>query len=443
MSAKLALRQAVATALRPFSKVQPQEATMVVLMTLAAFMLLTAYYVLKTVREPLILLQGGAEVKLYARAGQAVLMVGVVHLYGELARRVGRMKLLVIVFLFFVSNLVVFAVLANTDVPIGLAFFLWVGVFSYTVVAQFWGLAADIYDDEQGKRLFPIIGAGSSIGAVVGGVVATSLVAFGPPVLMGTAVVILLACVALIVWVERHAVSLSLRHDEPPPDEPLAKESAWQLLAHDRYLWFIAGMVVFLNWVNSSGEYLLDRTLLVAAKQATANDVDAGTFIGAFKGNFYVWQNSLGVGLQLFAVSRILKLVGVRRALFFLPTFALIAYGGAVFFPVLAVMRIVKIGENSLQYSLADTSRHALFLVASRVEKFVGKTAIDTVAVRVGAIVSAVMVYVGTRLDWSTGTFAAINVGLVAGWIGFVLLIGKEHRLRSAALETNSGEHSS
>jgi AAA family ATP:ADP antiporter len=202
-------------------------------------------------------------------------------------------------------------------------------------------------------------------------------------------------------------------------------------------------MVIFLNWVNSSGEYLLDRTLVVAAQRATANDVDAGTFIGAFKGNFYVWQNSLGVGLQLFAVSRILKLVGVRRALFLLPTFALIAYGGAVFFPVLAVMRMVKIGENSLQYSLADTSRHALFLVASRVEKFVGKTAIDTVAVRVGAIVSAAMVYVGTRFDWSTGTFAAINVGLVAGWIGFVLLVGKEHRLRSADRETKRSEASS
>ena len=149
------------------------------MMTVSAFLLLTAYYLLKTVREPLILLQGGAEVKLYARAGQAVLMVGVVHLYGELARRVGRMKLLTIVFLFFISNLAVFTVLAKADVPIGLPFFLWVGVFSYTIVAQFWALAADIYSDEQGRRLFPIIGAGSSIGAVVGGLFAKSLVPFG------------------------------------------------------------------------------------------------------------------------------------------------------------------------------------------------------------------------------------------------------------------------
>src|SRR5678816_4662371 len=126
------MKSAAAAALRPFSKVHPEEAPTVALMTLAAFLLLSAYYLLKTVREPLILLSGGAEVKLYARAGQAVIMTGVVYAYGELARRVGRMKLLTIVFLFFVSNLAVFAALARTSVPIALPFFLWVGVFSYT-----------------------------------------------------------------------------------------------------------------------------------------------------------------------------------------------------------------------------------------------------------------------------------------------------------------------
>jgi AAA family ATP:ADP antiporter len=326
----------------------------------------------------------------------------------------------------------VFTILAKLDLPIGLPFFLWVGVFSYTVVAQFWGLAADIYNEEQGKRLFPIIGAGSSIGAVVGGLVARSLVRFGPHVLMGAAVVILLVCVSLIVLIERRAKSVKVTRDEAHPDEPLSEQSAWRLLARDKYLWFIAGMAIFLNWVNSSGEYLLDRTLLVAAKDAALHGMTARTFVGAFKADYFVWYNSIGVGLQLFAVARILKLVGVRRALLVMPTFALAAYGAAVFFPVLAVMRVVKIGENALQYSLQDTTRHALFLVTSRVEKFVGKTAVDTIAVRLGAIMSGLMVFVGTRLGWSLSTFAAINVGLAAIWIGFVLLIGREHQRRSA-----------
>src|SRR5512140_1127121 len=94
------LHRYFARALRPFTRVEAREVTGVVLMTLAAFMLLTAYYLLKTVREPLILLQGGAELKLYARAGQAVIMTGVVWLYGELARRVGRRELVAVVFVF-------------------------------------------------------------------------------------------------------------------------------------------------------------------------------------------------------------------------------------------------------------------------------------------------------------------------------------------------------
>ena len=426
------MSQLVARLLRPFTRVQPAETATVVVMTLIAFLVLTAYYLLKTVREPLILLHGGAEVKLYARAAQTVIMIGVVAGYGELARRVGRMRLLAIVFLFFIANLALFAVLAGSSVPIALPFFLWVGVFSYTVIAQFWALAADIYSDEQGKRLFPIIGAGSSIGAVVGGLFAHALVPFGPPVLMAAAVAILLVCVALIIWIERLARPASREHvRDHAEDKPLADQPVWQLLAHDRYLLAIAGMVVFLNWVNSSGEYLLDRTLVIAAKDAASDPQAQQVFIGAFKANYFVWYNSIGLVLQLFAVSRIFRLIGVRRALYVMPLFALFAYGAAVFVPVLAVMRLVKIGENSLQYSLQDTTRNALFLVATRAEKFVGKTATDTVAVRIGAIMSTVMVFVGARLEWSTATFAAINVGLALGWLGFVVMIGTQHEQRS------------
>lgn len=427
-------RRVLSTILRPFTKVHADEAAGVVLMALTAFLLLTAYYLLKTVREPLILLEGGAEVKLYARAGQALLMVGVVYVYGELARRVGRTKLLSFVFLFFISNLAVFAVLATTDLPIGLPFFLWVGVFSYTVVAQLWALAADIYTEEQGKRLFPIIGAGSSIGAVIGALFARSLVPFGPPVLMGTAVVILLGCVALILWIGRRAPHPHAQREQDKPDEALSNQSTWQVLSHDRYLILIAGLVVCLNWVNSSGEYLLDRMLVAAAHDATTTVAASKAYIGAFKADYYFWYNSIGLTLELFVVSRVFKLVGVRKALYVMPIFAVLAYGSALFLPVLAVLRLVKIGENSLQYSLQDTSRHALFLVANRVEKYVGKTATDTVAVRIGAIMSTLMVFVGARLGWATTTFIAINVVMAVVWLGFAVMVGHEHQKRSAEL---------
>jgi ATP:ADP antiporter, AAA family len=422
----------LARALRPFARVEPGEAIVATVMTLAALLLMTSYYLLKTVREPLILLEGGAEVKLYARAAQAVLMVGVVHVYGEIARRVGRMRLLATVFLFFASNMVLFSLLARTDLRIGLAFFLWVGLFSYTSVAQFWALAADIYTDEQGKRLFPILGIGSSVGAVVGARFAKALVPFGPHALMEAAAMLLVTCLALLAWVERRAgaAGTSGPAQTAPADDRLSREGAFHLLMRDRYLLLIAAMIVLLNWVNSAGEYVFDRALLASVSSAGATGAAALAAIGAVKADYFAWYNLLGMLLQLFAVSRILAVLGVRNALLFLPAFALFGYASAAAVPLFAVIRLVKIGENALEYSIAETSRHALYLACSRVEKYVGKTSVDTISVRVGAILSASVVWFGSRTKMPTAWFAAINVGLCALWIFVVFAIGVEHRRR-------------
>ena len=117
----------------------------------------------------------------------------------------------------------------------------------------------------------------------------------------GVAVVVLLACVGLIVWVERRAAANAVAHDAHP-EEPLSNEGAFQMLLRDRYLLLIAGMVIFLNGVNSSGEYLLDRTLVAAAeaRRSAHGGVSQQVFIGAFKANYYAWYNAIGVALQLF-----------------------------------------------------------------------------------------------------------------------------------------------
>ncbi|MEO6598409.1 MAG: hypothetical protein ABIQ16_00955, partial [Polyangiaceae bacterium] len=169
--------------LRPFAKVEPAEAITVSVMAVTVFLLLSAYYLLKTAREPLILLHGGAEVKSYAAAGQAVLLLGFVHVYGWVAKRVGRMRLMIGVYLFFVANLVLFALLTRAGLAVAVPFYLWVGVYNYTSIAQFWGYASDVYTPDQGKRLFAVIGIGSSVGAVAGAQLAKSLVPLGPEAL--------------------------------------------------------------------------------------------------------------------------------------------------------------------------------------------------------------------------------------------------------------------
>lgn len=429
------LERLIARLFRPFAKVEPGEAITAAVMTLTVFLLLTAYYLLKIAREPLILLHGGAEVKSYAAAGQAVLLLGVVQAYGQVARRVGRIKLLTFVYLFFFANLLVFAALVGTSIPLGVPFYLWVGVFNATAIAQFWGLAADVYTPEQGKRLFAVLGIGSSVGAVAGARIARTLVSLGPRGLMLGAALILLFCIVLIAWVDQRTRSLDKRAKEPMKDEPLPPEGAFHLLRHDKYLLLVAALTLLLNWVNSNGEYLLDRTLLAAVEHGQAGS-DAASFVGAFKADYFAWVNLVGVLLQLFAVSRILNRFGVRNALFMLPAVAFVGYGVMIVTPVLALIRIGKIAENSLDYSVHNTARQALYLVTSRIEKYVGKTAVDTLFVRLGDVLSAVVVWVGSRVALTTPMFATLNLALIVIWFLTIYALGKEHRRRSAEAES-------
>ena len=129
------------------------------------FLLLICYAVIKTVREPLILLGGGAEVRSYAAAGQAILLMAFVPLYSWVASRVNRMTLIVGVTLFFVACIELFSAAVAARVPyVGVAFFIWVGIFNISLVAQFWSFANELYRKETGDRLFPIIMVGMTAG---------------------------------------------------------------------------------------------------------------------------------------------------------------------------------------------------------------------------------------------------------------------------------------
>jgi AAA family ATP:ADP antiporter len=424
----------LARGLRPFAPVEPSEAVSVALLALAVFMLLLGYYLLKTAREPQILLHGGAEVKSYAAAGQSLLLLLVIPAYAALARRVGRVRLLVTVYGFFVSNLLVFAALLQAGVEIGIWFYLWVGVFSNTAVAQLWGFANDLYTPEQGKRLFAVLGIGSSVGAVAGAFVAKRLALLGPMSMQLMAAGFLVLCVLLVVLVERFdrahrsgPVVTRATEARPPLEGPVL-----QLLLNDKYLLWIALLTFVLNCVNTTGEYLLDRTLLEMISETGASPREASRAVASFKADYFGWVNLVGVVLQLFVVSRVLRVLGVARALFVLPIVAFISYGSMWLTPVLALVRLGKIAENSLDYSLQNTARQALFLVGTRAEKYLGKTVIDTFVVRMGDVFSAALIYSASVLHLPSRTFALVNLGFVVCWLLVVVGLGREHARRSA-----------
>jgi len=423
----------LARLLRPFAAVEPQEAITALLLTLTVFLLLMAYYFLKTAREPLILLNGGAEVKSYAAAGQSLLLLAIVPTYSALARRVGRMKLIAGIYGFFALNLLLFAALAEVGPALGVSFYLWVGIFSVTAIAQFWSFANDIYTPEQGKRLFAVLGVGSSVGAVVGALVARRLATLGPRAMMLSAAAVLLLCVMLFVVVDRRERRALPSAAKDEAQRPVIEGPVLGVLLRDRFLLLIALLTFLLNCVNTNGEYLLDRTLL-AAVQRGAGHGDPSAFVAAFKADYFGWVNLVGVVLQLFAVSRILSRLGVRKALFILPVVAFFSYGCILFVPLLPLVRIGKIAENSLDYSVQNTARQALFLVGTRVEKYVGKTIVDTFVVRFGDVFSASMVWCGSALSLPLEAFAALNLAFVVCWLLVLLALGREHVRRSLEL---------
>jgi AAA family ATP:ADP antiporter len=431
-------RNAFSRLLGVFAEVKPGEQLPALLLTANVFLLLTAYYLLKIVREPLILAGGGAEVKSYAAAGQALLLVVVVRLYGYLASRFGRVKLVASVTVFFVICLVAFFALGQAHVPLGVPFYLWVGIFNVTMVAQFWSFANDVYTAEEGKRLFPMLGIGMSVGAVAGARLAKSLFGAlgGPYPLMLVAAAILLACLALTVVVHRWDTARKARQPElaKQAEAPIGKSGGFALLLRDRYLAMVAVLTLLLNWVNSTGEYLLDRSLVELSAQAAGSGGEAAQrIIGEFKADYFAWINVTGVLLQLFVVSRVFKHVGVKGALFVLPLVALAGYGSSSFAPLLSVIFVAKVAENSVDYSLQNTTRQALFLVTSREAKYKAKAAIDTFVMRLGDVLAATVVWTGTRAHWATQRFIVVNVALVACWLAVVVLLGREHDRRAKA----------
>jgi AAA family ATP:ADP antiporter len=403
------------------TEVRPGEAMSAMLLALNVFMLLGSYYLLKTVREALILSQSGAEIKSYAAAGQALLLLIVIPLYGMLAARVPRLKLIAITTLFFVSNLALFYLGGKAGWREGIAFYLWLGVYNNFVVAQFWGFANDIYTEEQGKRLFPLVGIGSSLGAWLGAEFAKRIFQpIGPYNMMILVGGMLLFSLA-ITWVVNRNATKGNATQKDLANRTLSSDGGFQLIFRDRYLMLIAALILVLNIVNSTGEFLLGKVVIAEANRivgAAPEFEDArGRFIGGFYGDFYGVVNLVGFLMQAFLASRIFKFMGVRGAIFILPTIALGGYGLLMVTPMLAAVRLTKTLENSTDYSIQNMVRHALFLITSREAKYKAKAAIDTFVVRAGDVLQAGVVFAGTSAGLGISQFAMICVGFTLVWL--------------------------
>ena len=414
-----------------FTRVRPGEGRSLLLFFVHAFLLLFSYYVAKALREAFLLSQFSAEVRAYAVAVIALLLMFIVPAYGFVRRRLDGGDLLRAVILFFAGNMVIFAVLARSGTRIGFAFFVWVSIYGVMVPAQFWAFATDAFNLKSGQRLFPLIMVGGNLGALAGAKCAhLAVAALTPEGLMFLATAVLLLTVAIpgpaAAAVPEGSRASSAEHER----EPLNLLGGIGLALRERYLLLIALLVVLLNWINSTGEFILADIVsrnVGAQVAASGGALEKRALIAAFYGDFQFWFTLAGVLIQLFLVSRIYRRFGVPGALLVLPAIAALGYGLIAFVPIFSIIRLVKIAENSVDYSLMNTTRQALFLPVSRDAKYEGKTAIDTFFWRFGDLVQAGVVYAGLHwLHWSASQFAILNLALALVWLALAVAIGKE-----------------
>ena len=259
-----------------FADVRGGEGAGALLLAANAFFLMAAYYVLKTVRESLILSQFGPEASAYTAAGMAFLLLFLVPAYGAFASGIIRVRLISWVTLFFASHLVIFAALANAGVRIGVAYYLWLGIFNNLLIGQFWAFANDLYDEYKGKRLFPLVGVGTAAGSYFGAEFAANRFrAMGPPRLMLLAGAVLMASVLLTLIVNRRESSAAGSTQHRIAREPIGRKGGFRLVMSNRYLFLIAVTILVLNLVNSNGQFLMYK---LADLQA-ANTADAQTML--------------------------------------------------------------------------------------------------------------------------------------------------------------------
>jgi len=371
------------------------------------FLILLAYYLMKPVREELILDGGSAQIRSYALAGQATLLLFLVPFYSRIIKRLHGDKLFHIVTLFLAANIGLFYFMGSAGMDIGVPFFIWLGIFSVVQISQFWTMVSDYHNVDKGKKLTSYIAIGGSLGAMIGAMIAKTLYHD-----LGAYGLMVVAIVMLVVAVLIPGAKGELRKDHHDTSDD---ESIKHLLGGLKrvmdvpYLRWIAVSVVLLNLINSTGEFIL-------ADFVTAEK--SGAEIGEFYSSFYLYVNIATLILQAFMVRPLFRVIGVGGALISLAAINLFMYLSVLAFPVLAWFAIVKMADNSIDYSVANTTKQVLFLPLDRFTRYEGMLAINTFFTRFGDLIQGGVIFlVISVLSLSTMVLVGTNIALCLLWL--------------------------
>src|SRR5882724_2016509 len=333
------------------------------------FCLLCGYYILRPVRDEMGI-QGGVENLQWLFTGTFATMLAAVPLFGWVSSRFPRRKLLPIVYLFFVANLLIFYVLLQFRIAptfTAQAFFIWVSVFNLFVVSVFWSFMADLYRNEQARRLFGFISAGGSLGALAGPTVTTVLApATGPAILLPLSACLLLMAVLCIYRLAgrvarnpRDLAEIGRRAAERPIGGNIF--AGVTLTLKSPYLLGI-GVYVVLGTVLSTFLYFHQAYIVSMAIS------DSGSRTALFA-QIDLAVNVLTLVCQLFVVNRLIARFGIGTTLMVLPALAVVGFLLIGLAPTLTVLVAFQVLRRAGEYAIARPAREILFTVLNRISR--------------------------------------------------------------------------
>ncbi len=393
------------------------------------FCLLCGYYILRPVRDEMAI-QGGVHNLPWMMTGTFVTLLAVTPLFGWLSARYSRYRLLLAVYSFFIANLIALYLLMTSQQYIewvARGFFVWLSVFNLFVVSIFWSFMADLFTPEQGARLFGVIAAGGSTGALFGPLLTTGLTYLFPvPMLMLASAVFLLACTGCIYKLETWSRARSFSHRENI-GEPLGGS----LLAGIRLVWaspYLLGICGYLSLLTMTATFLyLEQVRLVAEHFATP---EARTRLFStldFATNVLTWLT------QILITNRLVGRFGLVAALLFLPFISLVGFLGIALWPGLVMYVSFSVLRRVGEYALSKPAREVLFTVVSREEKYKAKNFIDT-AVSRGGDASTGWLVSGIKALGVTAThiaWALVPIMLLWAWLSRWLAAQHRNQVRS------------
>ncbi len=416
----------VASLVRRFDdRIRPAEGLPVAWATAWFFFILLGYLIVRPVRETMGSIGGTRELQ-GLMAATFVIMLVAVPAYSWLVAKLPRRWLVRVVYHFFAACLFVFFVLMRVDndqVQIWTArvFFVWVNVFALFATSVFWSVLADLFSAEQGKRLFGLVAAGGTAGAITGSIVTTRLagvLSTGWLLLIPIAMIeIGLGC----AWrLEKHAVRRSSTDKTPIGDTD--KPTGGGLVSGITQIFqspYLATICVFLFLVQSCGTQLYFQQAEIV--NASIESVEARTVLFA---NLDLGTQLLTLVMQAFLSSMILRRLGVAVALVILPLVYALGFTSLAFSPTLPTLIVVMIAARATGYGITVPAREVLFTVVSREEKYKAKSFIDTVVLRGGDAASGQVLGTLRTLGWSFATLNLFVLPIVALWAGVAWRLG-------------------